>query len=478
MSPEGADNRLYAQLVLVGVAIRDLDGRAARHALDVAVATGEPRPDAASYLAAANYLADIGRLDHQPGDLAQLQRWLGSWLLARAESTCRQGASPGAAVMANRNQVCDPALSKPPAADQALADEIEGRLLVESDRTAGVALLEKAIVVAEGLRDDVTARRARTGAYSMLVFDAARHGDYARVMSLVAAELGLARPGPCTVAMVAEDERAAVVVRGSDGHDRATYDTARRSRDGALTVSPDLAHSLEGCAHVRVMAQAMLQGQPRILPATLPWSYLTGAGDVASPQAKAPTDVRTLIVTNVTPPSSLQLPELSQQVPDRTPSTLTLSGPDATPANVVAALPAATEIQFQTHALVDAGISDASYLVLSPGVDGNHALTAEVIRRTRLRGHPIVVLAACNSAQGAKYQHAPWSLPEAFLAAGARVVFATGTAVPDLEAGPFFTRVLVRIRAGANPARALRDERLAATASDSASWTADVMLFE
>jgi len=47
-------------------------------------------------------------------------------------------------------------------------------------------------------------------------------------------------------------------------------------------------------------------------------------------------------------------------------------------------------------------------------------------------------------------------------------------AIPDAEAGPFFTRVLDRIRAGAAPAVALRDERVAS----SSSWVADVILFE
>jgi CHAT domain-containing protein len=124
------------------------------------------------------------------------------------------------------------------------------------------------------------------------------------------------------------------------------------------------------------------------------------------------------------------------------------------------------------------GISDAAYLVLSPEPDGTYALTAEAIRHAELRGHPIVVLAACQSARGARYQHAPWSLPDAFLAAGARAVLAAGTDIPDDGAGAFFERVLARVRAGANPAAALRDERIAIAAQGSSSWVADVVLFE
>jgi hypothetical protein len=88
------------------------------------------------------------------------------------------------------------------------------------------------------------------------------------------------------------------------------------------------------------------------------------------------------------------------------------------------------------------------------------------------------VLAACHSAQGARYQHASWSLPDAFLAVGAHAVFAAAADVPDLEAGPFFTRVLARVREGADPAVALRDERMVVLTSNPSSWVSDVILFE
>jgi CHAT domain-containing protein len=158
---------------------------------------------------------------------------------------------------------------------------------------------------------------------------------------------------------------------------------------------------------------------------------------------------------------------------------LTLSGPQATPARVLTAIRDATEVHFHTHALVDLGISDASHLVLSAGADGRYALTTEAIRSAELRAHAIIILGACRSAQGARYQHAPWSLPHAFLSVGARAVLAAATEIPDAESWPFFTRVLQRIRTGADPAAALRDERTATLASHpSMTWVADVLLFE
>jgi hypothetical protein len=300
------------------------------------------------------------------------------------------------------------------------------------------------------------------------------------VITLVAEELGLAVPGTCGVGIVAEDERAVVVVRGADGTDRARYEPARRPGAAPPAVPEALAQTLEGCAHVQVMARAGVQGQPRILPRNLAWSYATGAHGATSHDAPLG-EPHPLVVANVTPPSYLQLPALaprrSEPALGGSPAVV-LSGPDATPPRVLAAMRDATEIQFHTHALVDMGVSDASHLILSPGPGGAYALTAEAIRGVELRRRPVIVLAACHSARGARYQHAPWSLPHAFLAGGARAVFATGTDIPDADAQPFFDRVLERVRKGADPAAALRDERVPILAAAPDSWVGDVMVFE
>jgi hypothetical protein len=447
MSP-GPDRYSPAiHMLLAGAAVRDLDSRTARR--ELALAT---RGDAPDLRLAVDYLADLGQIDPQPGDLAQLQRWL-------AELRSSPTITPS---------------------DRILFDEIEGRLLAEHDRAAGVSLLERAIAGAQALHD-LTAEKARTAAYSALALDAARHREPAQVMAFLAQQLGLPPPPPCSVAMVADYERAVVVVRGNDGRDQATYQSPRRQRDDLPIVAPELARRLEGCGHVRVMASPMLQGRSRILPPAMPWSYTVGSHGHRVPQGAAPASPLAVIVSNVTPPDYLQLPALSPWMSNPPQRTVKLSGPTATPARVRAEIVDATEIQFHTHALVNAGVSDASHLVLSQGSDGSYALTAEAIRGTEatrgieLRGHPIVVLAACRSAQGALYQHASWSLPDAFLSVGASAVLAATTTIPDQEAAAFFARVLERTRAGADPAVALRDARMAPRAP---SWAADVILFE
>src|SRR5262249_59629452 len=109
-----------------------------------------------------------------------------------------------------------------------------------------------------------------------------------------------------------------------------------------------------------------------------------------------------------------------------------LAGPAATPERVLAALAQADEIEFHTYGLVDLAVSDASLLVLSRGLGGEFALTAGAIRRQRLERAPLVLLAACESAHTAPYLHQSWSLPAAFLEAGAGAVVAASSRVGDL----------------------------------------------
>jgi hypothetical protein len=224
------------------------------------------------------------------------------------------------------------------------------------------------------------------------------------------------------------------------------------------------------------MAPAALQGEPHVLPRALAWSYAASGRRDAPPAAGEPRERRPLIVTSVSPPAYLRLAPLAGS-PAGTSGATTLAGAGATPSHVLAAMTDASEIVFHTHALMDVGVSDASHLVLSPEADGQYALTAEAIRGIALHGQPVVALTACHSARGARYEHAPWSLPDAFIAVGARAVFATATDIPDVASGKLFDSVLARVRAGADPAVALRDERIAADAA-SAGWVDDVVLFE
>lgn len=439
MAPIADRHTRIALAILAEIAIHNLDGRAARRILDQAARYSDPE------LADAIDLGDIARLDPQPGDQDLLR---GVLLRLRKSERITQ-------------------------AERITTDELEGSMILQSDPAAGTAALERAIAASNAAGEDPIAQEARAAAYSALGFDAARQDRHDRVLSLMAEQLRLPAPGPCTVAMLAEDERTAIAVRSSEGPARGIY-RRRHTTDGPVTVPADLARGLEACDHVGVMAQPAVQGRPDILPRELAWSYLTDARarDAAPGQPTSPP--RAVIIADVNPPSYLQLDSLSPWPADATGTATLVSADSATPTRVLREIRTATEIHFHTHAIVNAALSDASHLVLSPDANGNYALTAEALRHVTLANRPIVVLAACDSAQGAGLQHRAWSLPYAFVAAGARAVFASASKLPDREAIPFYTRVLDQIRTGSDPARVLRDERM----KHPSDWIANVILFE
>src|SRR5262249_39789549 len=149
-------------------------------------------------------------------------------------------------------------------------------------------------------------------------------GDFTAVLGLLARDLGLSPARGCTVGIAAEDERAVVVVRGSDGKDRGVYDD-QPSRAASTLVPQQLAQHLAGCAQGGIMTSAALKGQPRALPADLPWSYITGRRHRAASTSTPASAPHSLIVTDVAPPPYLELPTLSAQLPVNAAAT-TLSG--------------------------------------------------------------------------------------------------------------------------------------------------------
>jgi CHAT domain-containing protein len=130
------------------------------------------------------------------------------------------------------------------------------------------------------------------------------------------------------------------------------------------------------------------------------------------------------------------------------------------------------------HGIVNAD-ADASYLLLAPGQDGQEQLGATEVSATPLEGAPFVVLAACHAAHTTYSLDVPFSLPAAFIQAGARGVLAATEEIPDQEAGRFFNAIRENIRSGMAPALALRQERVRwIQVGQGASWIESVLLFE
>ncbi len=390
------------------------------------------------------------------------------------------------------------------AGERAVATHVMGRFLIEQDTARGRAMLWRAIEEAEavGVRDDAAARRARAYSYTSLLHEAGRRGDFPAALELFAKEQGMAlpgvyRPGPggeamtramvmprltlpgqCLLAVTADSERTLLLALSPSGELLGHFDESRRQplpRQLDELVPEKLLAALRPCSRVEVLARPPLHGRAGLLPSDLAWSYLTRT-TAPSPQRLGPD--RHLVVSDVELPAGSNLKRLNAWTPGFGPDEHreTLSGPDATPSRVLAAMEDATEVDLVAHGLVDG--ANSSYLLLAQGQE-DPELSVRRVRSTRLRGAPFVVLAACHAAHTAYTLDSPFSLPAAFIEAGARGVVAATVEIPDLEAAAFFNAVRERMRSGAPPAIALRDERVRWREQQrGAQWLDNVLLFE
>src|SRR5206468_9464968 len=118
--------------------------------------------------------------------------------------------------------------------------------------------LAAAIATARQHAGDVDAQKGRAIAELALVVDAARRGDHARALALLAGPALAAAPGECALGLAVDDERQVAVVRDAAGATHGRY-VARR---GTATLVPaaliprELIEALAGCARVSVFAPA------------------------------------------------------------------------------------------------------------------------------------------------------------------------------------------------------------------------------
>lgn len=358
-----------------------------------------------------------------------------------------------------------------------LLTSIEGRFTMEQDRAAGEALLRRAIEDAARLPSwDTDARKGRAYSYSTLLMAAGKAGEYERAFALLGEELEGPLPGRCVLGAAVDDERTLLLARGPDGKLQGSYTSDRKAplAEGDRLVPEPMLAPLRGCAQVAVVARPPLHGRVGLLPPELAWSYVLPRAERV---AASPGPERRLVVAGTQPPPELGLAPLAPWTSGAPGDTL-LQGAMATPDRVLAAMARATEVEIHAHGLVNLEASDASLLLLSPEADGRYALTAADVRARRLQGAPLVILAACRAAHTAPVHHEPFSLPVAFLSAGARAVLAATVDIPDAQAGPFFDAVRARIHAGQPAAQALRDERMAWLPRGGADWVRAVLVFE
>lgn len=439
--------------------LRGLDSAAAKLAVDACHRPPDPYEVGA--------LVDLARMTGRDEDRARAATWIEA-----------------------AGKVSDPLVT-------AIARAARARLDVERDPDAA-AQLRAQLPALTG--DDETSRGFRAWIYQTLVDDAGRRGAWPEALAVTAEELGIAAPARCALAVSLDDTRGVAVAIGADGAAtgaRASVETPPEW-DGARLVPAAVRAALAGCPSIAVIARPPLHGRADLLPPELPWAFQgqpakQGAAPVkppspgvppanpssptspAAPSAPPPRPPgRELFIGDALPPPALTLPALAPMPPH--PGADELRAAAATPAQVLSALATASYAEFHVHGQVDLGVAEASFLALSPGADQRWALTAAEVRTAKLLAAPVIVLAACRAAATAPYEHKRWSLPDAFLEAGARAVIAPTVEIPDTEAVAFFAELRARLTAGEEPAAALAAVRRAYV-ERGAAWAASVVLF-
>ncbi|HLL83199.1 MAG TPA: CHAT domain-containing protein, partial [Longimicrobium sp.] len=363
---------------------------------------------------------------------------------------------------------------------RALMKAIQGRFEIERNPAVGRVILGEVIEEAERLsRKDVKARDARATSYSTLVMNAGERRDFDEVFKLAARRLEINEPERCALVVAVDFERTVVAARGPSRDIEGHFDKSRRAplgKDVSGLVPPHVLALVRACDRVDVLALSPLETQAGLLPPELAWSYRAAR---RVPSRRPSGHGVHLVVANVQPPPSLglePLPEWTEPPPPGV-TALPLSGGKATPSEVSKALPQATWIEIHAHGLFDQGVSDVSLIALSPDQNGKYGLTVNEILALELTRSPTVLLSACGAARMTPLVHESISLPVAFMAAGAREVFASTADIPD-SAGRFFAAVRRRIAEGQDPALALRDERMDwLKTQPNAHWVRSVLLY-
>jgi hypothetical protein len=362
------------------------------------------------------------------------------------------------------------------AGQDALLVHFEGILAMEVDRAAGQRLLREAIAKA-GHNAGSYYVKARAYSFSVLALDAGRASEFAEVIALLAETLEVPKPERCALAIAVQDERTVVAFSDARGQTGGSFSASRKSPelDVSGLVPPATVERLRACERVAVMTGAPVLGTGHLLPQDLAWSYTLARSTSPAPVSTG----KRVVVANPLPPPDLKLAPLGPVPDESNTGAVLLRGADATPSRVLLAIRDASVVEFHTHGFIANDVSEASYLVLSPEVDGRYAMTARDVAQIKLDAAPLVILGACHAATSSRTLEGGMGLAEAFLRAGARAVVASPDAVPDLGARTFFAAVRDRVTHGTDPAVAVRDERarLLAASPDNA-WVAGIVVFE
>ena len=347
--------------------------------------------------------------------------------------------------------------------DQALADVYAARAATELDRPGASTELAAALRRLEGFGTDADTRQVRARGWAALALAELRRGDGPAALGALSSQLGLEASGRCAVGLVADGTRQGWI----------TVDGSGATSQRLAPVSPEMTvPPLAGCPSVAVLVSGW-EHVERALSPDVAWTVRIAQAKSGETTARG----EQLLVRDVRPPADLQLPPLGLQSA-RTPGDWNLlEGAEATPERVLRALRRASYAEFEVHGLIDAQLPDGAFLALSEDAERRYALSARELEGQTFTTRPIVMLGACRAAAGSTLRDEAWTLPRAFLSAGARGVFAARVELPDAEVGTFFSGIRERLDRGEQPSAALRDEKLA-WLSRGRTWVRDVLLFD
>lgn len=428
----------FASIALADLAL----GAAAWDRVRAALPPATPPPGCAEALVQQGIgtATDLARQTGDPRDRAAAEQWI-----ADARASQRPDRDGTAIVAAARL-----ARGRDPAATKALSD-----WLAEHPPTGAAERIA-----------------TRTWGYTTLVSDAGAARDWRGVLDIAAREHAATASAPCAVIASLDDGVLTVVARAPAGVQGLQRRLAPTEVESAEIVPPVIRRALAGCASIAVDARPPLHGRADLLPLEQPWWFASNA-PVRAPVAG--TSAAASLHVAEPRPSDPSLPALPVAAPPATSFARQLRGDAATPEAVLAALGDAGYAELHVHGIAAAHSEDAAFLALSPERDGTFALTAERVRHAKLAGAPLVVLAACRAAQVAAYLRERWSLPDAFVAAGASAVVAADVAIPNASAQPLFDELHRAIAGGQSVEAAVAAMR--ARARPDTLWSSRLMVF-
>lgn len=445
--PDDCEARSYLQESIAAMAIVTLDPARARAALaQVPENCGTPLS-----VVGVGVLADLQRLAPRPEDAARFD----------------------AAIAALR-------ADEPGDSEALLLDYFEGLAWLDTNPAKGKEKLEATLARAATLETgDAIPTKVRAYARGSLRIAAGKANDWKEVFALLEPPV----TANCALVVEVQDNRAVAALRTASGSYRGVsmvFDLGPRRPEGleleeiSRVVRPLIADAA-GCEKVSVSAGYPLHGRAGWLPDELAWTY--AGGGQGGPVGKGPG----LVVHDVATPAALKLPRVASWADAPRNGDTELTGDSATPERVLQAMKSASFIELHVHGQVNPAEADTAALLLAADERGRFMLSAVDLRATKtlLEGSPVVVLGACRASSVAPFLHEPWSLPRAFLTAGARSVLAAPVDLPDGEARAFFVKVVARLRNGQDAATALRDERVQfLKEKPGASWVRSVLVFE